>query len=103
MSLDCRREPGKLRIVHAAPIIDRDGCDPRAIAGQDVPQIGQAGIGTVLLDQLRHAQPTAALAPGAGDFEHRQPDGDVAERDRAAAHPGERSIGSTLRTTPSRM
>src|SRR3954469_16667561 len=63
-----------------ALIADRDDRGPRAVAGQDQPQLRQLGV-TVLRDQQIHLQPATALAAGARDFEHRDPGGNIAERD----------------------
>jgi hypothetical protein len=42
-SCSANRRRRKLRIVHPAPIIDRDGRDPRAITGQDGAEIRPGG------------------------------------------------------------
>ena len=51
------------------------------ITREAFPQIGQACISPVFLDQARKADPTAALAAMAGNVEHRQLALEIAKRD----------------------
>src|SRR5436190_20135050 len=60
----------QLRIVDGAAIMQRRCVRVRAIAREALPQIGQALIGAMVLDQARKADPPTALAAMAGDFEH---------------------------------
>ena len=58
---------------------------PRAVAGQNGPEIGELRVPTVALYQLGDAQPAVSIAPGTSDLQHYQLTRDVAQRDRAAA------------------
>src|SRR3954451_24259224 len=75
----------ELRKEDVALIADRDDRGPRAVAGQDQPQLRQLGV-TVLRDQQIHLQPVTALARGAHDLENCEPADEIAERDRAVSH-----------------
>src|SRR3954470_933625 len=75
----------ELRKEDVTLIADRDDRGPRAVAGQDQPQLRQLGV-TVLRDQQIHLQPATALAAGARDFEHRDPGGKISERNGTASH-----------------
>src|SRR3954452_13679902 len=86
----CRRalqalKRAELRKEDVALIADRDDRGPRAVAGQDQPQLRQLGV-TVLRAQQIPLQPTTALAAAARDLEHRNPGGKITERNRTASH-----------------
>jgi hypothetical protein len=58
----------------------------RALAPQDVAQLGQAHLGAVLLDQSVDPQSAAALAAAARDLQHRKLRRSDAERDHVTFH-----------------
>src|SRR5438874_4515127 len=65
-----QKQRRQLRIVDGAATMQRRCVRVRAIAREALPQIGQAHIGAMVLDQARKADPPTALAAMAGDFEH---------------------------------
>jgi hypothetical protein len=72
-----------------------------AIAFQDVAEFRQPHV-AVLFDQLHELQPAAAIASTARDLEHRDPAGEIAERDHVASHgpTGRSSARDTRQTRP---
>ena len=58
----------------------------RAVAGQEVAQLGRREVGAVFSDQTVEPEPAAAVAAGAADFKVRQARGDLAEAHGAVGH-----------------
>jgi hypothetical protein len=100
----CATAPvAKLRRVDPALFADR-ATYPRAVAGQNRPQIGKLRVGAVAFDKICDARPCRAHRE-TGDFQHCQLIGNVAQRDRAATghflHRSSRSsCKSSLTTVP---